>query len=246
MSLFSVEEVPSEGFDEPSGDSSTTSRIFDGSGGGPLGNSIDDVEVSGPIVLLLSVEIIEDVFPLRIFVSTNAEPSRSDVALPFVATEALSMSCRIFPAVSDLSPTADTCPSAACMSSSTAGLAQAEGGGLLAFRLDKEPKAVNTDEGRPAAPSNGALFRSTSRILRSDEGSRGCSLRVMIAEHDSGSCHTVSSLSGLGFDGEEKNLNDEEVAVEAAGEEGMTAAGDDGAAGLATPRGRDNFASSCW
>lgn len=93
MSLFPVEDVPSEGFDSPSGDSSTTSRLFGGNGGGTLGNSIDDadVEVSGPTVLLLSVEIIEDVLPLRIFASTNAEPSRSEM-LPFVTTEPLSMS----------------------------------------------------------------------------------------------------------------------------------------------------------
>lgn len=67
----------------------------------------------------------------------------------------------------------------------------------------------------------------------------------MIAEHDSGSCHTVSSLSGLGFEGDEKNLNEEVGAVEAGGEEGKPGAGDEGAAGLATPRGSDNFASSC-
>lgn len=115
------------------------------------------------------------------------------------------------------------------------------------FRLDREPKAVNMDDGRPAVTSRGALFRSTSRMERSDEGSRGCSLRVMIAEHDSGSCHTMSSLSGFGFEGDEKNLNDV-AAVCAGGEAGkpeVTEAGDEGAAGLATPRGSDSFANSC-
>lgn len=107
---------------------------------------------------------------------------------------------------------------------------------------------MNIDDGRPAVTSRGALFRSTSRMERSDEGSRGCSLRVMIAEHDSGSCQTMSSLSGFGFEGDEKNLNDEVAAVWAGGEEGkpeVPEAGEEGAAGLETPRGSDNFASSC-
>lgn len=73
----------------------------------------------------------------------------------------------------------------------------------------------------------------------------------MRVEQDSGSYQTVDSLSGLGFferdeEEEEKNLKEEDagaVSVEVAG--GELEEGVEGNVGLATPRGRDNLASSC-
>ena len=70
----------------------------------------------------------------------------------------------------------------------------------------------NIDDGAPEPPSTATLFRNTSRSESSAVGSRGCSLRVITAEHISGSCHTESSRSGSGLCAEPKNLNDDVLA----------------------------------
>ena len=62
-------------------------------------------------------------------------------------------------------------------------------------------------------PSTEALFRRTSRKESSKVGSRGCSFRLMTAECVSGSCQTMSSLSGSGLGADEKNLNEEVLLV---------------------------------
>jgi len=73
------------------------------------------------------MEMMEDVFPLRMLVS-NKELERSLLSFDEM-TDAVSISCKIFSAISTASGMPVTCPPAACMLTSTAGFAHAEADG---------------------------------------------------------------------------------------------------------------------
>lgn len=165
------------------GDSTDSVESFGGKGGWVrfrLGSLVDAVEA------LLSVEITDDAFPLRMLVSTKPDADElSELELLHVCTPwaFASRSCKSLPA-----STLVTHPSAASMDNSTAGLGRDTAGAT------GEPGRSNEAPGVSVL----RLCRKASLIESSAVGSLGCSLRVITAEYVSGSCHPVSSSSGSG------------------------------------------------
>ena len=172
-------------------DSTESEELFGGNGGGvklPLGSPVGAVDAS------LSVEMMDADLPLRIFVSTKPDTDElSELELRQVWTTCAfaSRSWSSFPA-SSWTPL--TWPSAACMESSTAGLARAAAGAAGLFVPEDEPGRGDED---PDASAPG-FCRRTSLIESNAVGSLGCSFLEITAEYVSGSCHPISSSSGSG------------------------------------------------
>ena len=180
--------------------------------------------------------------PLRMFVSTKPDADElSELELRHVCTmwAFASRSCSSFPASSC---TSLTCPSAACIDSSTAGRARTAAGAAEPFVPEDEPG--RGDENPEASPLG--LCRKTSLMVSSAVGSLGCSFRVITAEYVSGSCHPASSWSGSGSEVVlPRNRFREEPGVK--NEERVSKGVDGGAAGRAERRFVvDMLANSRW